>query len=67
MLRDYSIDSEKKKIIYETYKQQRSNINFLSNECLITKYCTFNKRDNFWNLFEKLKIMLQDNKIKIVI
>lgn len=54
MFRDYSIDSEEKKVIYNTYRNQRSNINFLFNEYLITKYCTFKNKDNFWSLFEKL-------------
>lgn len=54
MFRDYSIDCEKKKIIFNTYKNQRININFFFNEYLITKYCTFSKKENFWTLFNKL-------------
>ena len=56
MYRDYKIDSEKKRIIYDTYKNQRCNINFLFNEYLLTKYCKFDKKENFWTLFDKLNL-----------
>lgn len=54
MYRDYKIDSDKKYIIYSTYKSQRININFLFNEYLLTKYCKFDKKENFWLLFDRL-------------
>jgi inositol oxygenase len=56
MFRDYSIDidTDKKKIIKNTYKNQRQNINFLFNEYLLTKYCRFDKKENFWTLFNRL-------------
>jgi len=57
MFRDYSSNTEKNRIIYETYKQQRSNINFLFNEYLIDKYCTFNLKADFWDLFGKLNVI----------
>jgi len=57
MFRDYSINSDKKKTIYDTYKNQRKNINFLFNEYLLTKYCRFDRKENFWTLFERLNMI----------
>jgi inositol oxygenase len=54
MFRNYSSNTDKKNMIKNTYEKQRSNINFLFNEYLITKYCKFNKKENFWSLFERL-------------
>ena len=54
MFRNYFIDVDNKQIIYETYKNQRCNINFLFTEYLLTKYCRFDKKENFWTLFNRL-------------
>ena len=59
--RKYSIDNslsenQKQKIIIirETYRKQRKNINYSFNQYLIKKYCFFDKKEDFWNLFSKL-------------
>ena len=60
-MRNYDIRSnlslqeiKKLTIIHNTYKTQRTKINYDFNKYLIDKYCVFNKQDNFWNLFNKL-------------
>lgn len=54
MFRDYSSESKKNEIIKDIYRNQRTNINFLFNEYLLSKYCKFDKRENFWTLFDRL-------------
>ena len=41
-------------IIHNTYKMQRTNINYFFNSYLINKYCNFNSLTNFWSLFYSL-------------
>ena len=60
-MRNYDIHSnltlqeiKKLTIIHDTYKTQRTKINYDFNNYLINKYCVFNKQDSFWNLFNKL-------------
>jgi inositol oxygenase len=45
---------EKKEIIRNLYKTQRTNINYKFNEYLLNKYCKFNSLINFWSLFSTL-------------
>jgi inositol oxygenase len=46
---------EKMQIIYNTYKLQRTNINYAFNSYLIEKYATkFTKKSNFWAVFALL-------------
>jgi len=44
-------NKEKLRKIHETYKLQRSNINYDFNLYLIDKYCKFNCKTSFWTLF----------------
>jgi inositol oxygenase len=59
--RNYTInnnsnDKSDKKLtkIHETYKLQRSNIDYDFNNYLIDKYCKFNCKTHFWTLFAGL-------------
>lgn len=59
--RNYAItknldEKQKKKlnIIHETYKAQRTNIDYKFNLNLIDKYCKFNCKTHFWTLFAGL-------------
>lgn len=44
------------KEVKECYKKQREKQNFNFSYYLVSKYCKFERKDTFWNLFNKLKI-----------
>lgn len=56
--RNYEINTEnpeKMQLIYDTYREQRTKINYRFNEYLIEKYVTkFEKKAMFWDLFDML-------------
>ena len=67
--RDYKINTDlddkntkssdqKLKKIHETYKLQRSNIDYDFNSYLIDKYCKFNCKTHFWTLFAGLDVLV---------
>jgi inositol oxygenase len=60
-MRDYNIyhdlsEKEKNKleIIHKTYSSMRTNITYDFNQYLINKYCVFNNKGYFWDIFKLL-------------
>jgi len=60
--RNYNIDYDtmteseikKREVIRDLYKKQRLNCNYIFNQNLIKKYCSYNSLINFWSLFSTL-------------
>ena len=49
--RDYSSCNDDVKKCYKLQRQNQ-NVNYVTN--MIDKYCSFNNKETFWNLFDKL-------------